>query len=306
MKKIWLLTTLLVAGLLLTGCFNNRQDLPKNPIIFEKAGIDWNMAIENEWKYYLTYSTIKPKWVIWDFNYAFWNCLWYVWEDKNDRIYELSWESRDEWLIEYYVNGEMEIPTILKEISISGYIPESIEEPEEDIPEWWWERITVVTNMCEEEWWTIDERWDFSDRKGVCNYPDNSFCYLDSLLIGECHKWDIMYNDGEIYRNPPEDQLNWKPLEEAFCDYNKWVITENEYWDMFCTFPDWGYYELKAFKNIWEMPSLRWPDEPYCSDYEDIVCWIDWISYVNECWMKSTGMEKDPNAKFVDGKCVKK
>jgi hypothetical protein len=41
-------------------------------------------------------------------------------------------------LIKYYVNGEMEIPTILREISIKDkkYIPESVEgAPEEDIPE---------------------------------------------------------------------------------------------------------------------------------------------------------------------------
>jgi hypothetical protein len=49
----------------------------------------------------------------------------------------LNGESADEWLIKYYVNGEMEMPMILREISISNesYIPESVEEPEEDIPE---------------------------------------------------------------------------------------------------------------------------------------------------------------------------
>ena len=131
MKKI-LIFSLLFIWLFLVGCW--RQDLPENPIIFNEAKIDWNVAIENDWKFYLTYSTIKPKWLIWDFNYAFWNCLWYVKDDKNYRIYELSWESRDEWLIEYYLNGEMEMPTVLREISITNNsnIPESVEEPEEE------------------------------------------------------------------------------------------------------------------------------------------------------------------------------
>jgi len=133
MKKIWILSLLWIC-LLFTGCFNNKQALPENPIIFNETEIDWNWAIENDWKYYLAYSTIKPKWVIWDFNYAFWDCLWYVGDDKNDRIYELNGESADEWLIKYYVNGEMEMPMVLREISISNesYIPESVEEPEED------------------------------------------------------------------------------------------------------------------------------------------------------------------------------
>jgi hypothetical protein len=37
-------------------------------------------------------------------------------------------------LIKYYVNGEMEMPMVLREISISNesYTPESVEEPEKD------------------------------------------------------------------------------------------------------------------------------------------------------------------------------
>ena len=144
MKKIWLLT-LFIVSLFITGCFNNRQDLqnnshdlPKCSIIFEQAGIDWNRAIWNEWKYYLEYSTIKPKWTFWDSNYAFWDCLWYVWENKNDRIYELSWESRDEWLIEYNVNGKIAITTVLREVSLSNedYIPESVKKPVKEVCEW--------------------------------------------------------------------------------------------------------------------------------------------------------------------------
>lgn len=134
MKRFLILNFSLLFCLVFTGCGNNRQDLPKNPVIFNETEIDWNWAIENDWKYYLAYSTIKPKWIIWDFNYAFWDCLWYVGDDKNDRIYELNGESADEWLIKYYVNGEMEMPMILREISISddSYIPESVEEPEKD------------------------------------------------------------------------------------------------------------------------------------------------------------------------------
>ena len=578
MKKIWILSLLWIC-LLFTGCFNNRQDLPKNPIVFNETEIDWNWAVENDWKYYLVYSTIKPKWVIWDFNYAFWDCLWYVGDDKNDRIYELNGESADEWLIKYYVNGEMEMPMILREISISNesYIPESVEEPEEDIPEWWWERITVVTDMCEEEWWKLDywnwaeicvfwednrcyfddladwncrngnipeedwtilipadwmtyrndeywfqlklwkewanwkiynsviafhkdnkdffdyggwvknpvilftvpsprrtwkfgdiagiivytydgyeqerknqmnpecvmcsleefdnaiiwknnkyyfllersnrahdelkemfpslecreeiddniyshnywgsyiycdwieyinwepkktwkdwveqlfpaesfeffdveenaenngfledmktgweqpqrindypewwkritvvtdmceEEWwsieelyEWTDKQNVCYFSDDSFCYLDDFAADSCHKGDNKREESN-YEYPQD--LNWKSMEEAFCSYNDWIIITNEYWDNFCVFEDGWYYELKAFKELWKMPALRWQDEPFCSNHENVVCWVDWVSYVNECWMKSTGMEKDPDAEFVDGKCVKK
>lgn len=138
MKRFLILNFSLLFCLVFAGCGNNRQALPENPIIFNETEIDWHWAIENDWKYYFAYSTIKPKWAIWDFNYAFWDCLWFVWDDSNDRIYELSGESSDEWLINYYVNGEMEIPTILRWISTryEDYIPESVDEVLEEDGYW--------------------------------------------------------------------------------------------------------------------------------------------------------------------------
>ena len=202
MKRFLILNFSLLFCLVFAGCGNNRQDLPNNPIVFNETEIDWNWAIENDWKYYLAYSTIKPKWVIWDFNYAFWECLWYVGDDKNDRIYELNGESADEWLIKYYANGEMEMPMILREISISNesYIPESVEEPEEDIPEWWWERITVVTDMCEEEWWELDY-WNWAE---ICVFWEDNRCYFDDLAYWNCRNGNI----------PEENEENNQFLED--------------------------------------------------------------------------------------------
>ena len=225
MKRFLILFSLLFC-LVFAGCGNNRQALPENPIIFNETEIDWHWAIENDWKYYFAYSTIKPKWAIWDFNYAFWDCLWYVWDDSNDRIYELSGESTDEWLIKYYVNGEMEIPTILREISISNesYIPESVEEPEEDIPEWWWERITVVTDMCREQLWEIDyiEYWDW-----ICRFNENERCYLNELADWNCRNG-----------NTPEE--DWTILIPA-----DWITYRNdEYWFQLTLWKEWANWKI--------------------------------------------------------------
>ena len=157
--------------------------------------------------------------------------------------------------------------------------------------------------MCEEEWWSIEELYEWTDKQNVCYFSDDSFCYLDDFAADSCHKGDNKREESN-YEYPQD--LNWKSMEEAFCSYNDWIIITNEYWDNFCVFEDGWYYELKAFKELWKMPALRWQDEPFCSNHENVVCWVDWVSYVNECWMKSTGMEKDPDAEFVDGKCVKK
>ena len=68
----------------------------------------------------------------------------------------------------------------------------------EDVQEWWWERITVVTEMCEEEWWKVEEWQEWWDIQNVCFYPDESFCYLEELASDDCHKWDMTYYDEDV------------------------------------------------------------------------------------------------------------
>ena len=61
MKKIWLLTTLLVAGLLLTGC-NNSDCLPNNLETADNSGI--NNEVVYTWKYLALYpfwTEVKPQ-----------------------------------------------------------------------------------------------------------------------------------------------------------------------------------------------------------------------------------------------------
>ena len=180
MKRFLILNFSLLFCLVFAGCGNNRQALPENPIIFNETEIDWHWAIENDWKYYLAYSTIKPKWVIWDFNYAFWDCLWYVGDDKNDRIYELNGESADEWLIKYYVNGEMEIPTILRWISTryEDYIPESVDEVLEEDGYW----IKPEDYIPVEEWTKAlkENPWDWANNEEV--YPIERLKLLDNWI----------------------------------------------------------------------------------------------------------------------------
>ena len=124
-----------------------------------------------------------------------------------------------------------------------------------------------------------------------------------------CDWWveQIMPNDSFYFFDVSENinKSNKYPNAQKYCLNNNWTIITNDYWDEFCTREDWSYYELRAYEQNWQA-GRRWTDEPYCSIYEDIVCWIDWISYVNECRLKDAWVEKDTNAKFVDWKCVKK
>ena len=124
----------------------------------------------------------------------------------------------------------------------------------EDMEDWWcdllypgwWEWITVVTDMCEEEWWNVqqwNEWWDIQD---LCYYPDETFCYLDDLADGSCHKWDMKYDD-------------WLGDELAACDV----------------------------------------------EWENIVCWEDWNTYYNRCYLDFAWVEEETElAEVVDGQCV--
>ena len=62
---------------------------------------------------------------------------------------------------------------------------------EKDIPEWWWERITVVTDMCREQLWEIDyiEYWDW-----ICRFNENERCYLNELADWNCRN-EKLYNE---------------------------------------------------------------------------------------------------------------
>jgi len=267
MKKIWLFLSLLICGTLVAGCGNNKQTLPENPIIFNETEIDWHWAIENDWKYYFAYSTIKPKWVIWDFNYAFWDCLWYVWDDSNDRIYELSGESSDEWLIKYYVNGEMETPTILREITIKDekYIPESVEwAPEEDT-------LEVISWDGEENILTIEK--ENMNTNNVINLKiwDKTFDVTleensaTKELIEKLHEWDVIVNAREYWWFEKVGNL-WFDLPRA----DKQITTEPGDLVLY----QWNQISLFYESNSWSYTKL-WKIQIISKDELKEILW-DW------------------------------
>ena len=63
----------------------------------------------------------------------------------------------------------------------------------EDEYEWGWERIAVMTEMCEEEWWKIgeieDDEWETQE---ACLYSDWSYCELNDLSVNQCYSWLMM------------------------------------------------------------------------------------------------------------------
>lgn len=136
-RKSWILCVLLVMGIcILPGCQSKWDDLPEKPMIFVASELSFGdegagyRTIEYQGKVYVTYGKVKSKDLSRDFTYAFGDCLGYVGGDQLDRIYALANESTDEWLIEYYIDGFMEGPVVLREISTKGSkrLPEGVVE----------------------------------------------------------------------------------------------------------------------------------------------------------------------------------
>ena len=134
MKKILLL---FVAVIILTGC-GKLSDLPENPAkytigtVMSKDKKTSYTAIVYDGKYFIAYGNVKPGF-LGDLSYAYGECLGYVGGDENNRIYELKGSSKDEWIIEYYVNGEMEQPMVFREVNVKdGNDPSSVEAIKDD------------------------------------------------------------------------------------------------------------------------------------------------------------------------------
>ena len=90
----------------------------------------------------------------------------------------------------------------------------------------WWERITLVTEMCEEQWWNIEEWNEWWERQDVCYFDDKTFCYLEDFAAWKCKKWDMSYiND-------------WYTYAEEACIDNNGQISQTEEWEDICILSD--------------------------------------------------------------------
>ncbi len=147
----------------------------------------------------------------------------------------------------------------------------------------WWEWITVVTDMCNEEWWEIQEWNEWWEIQNVCYYPDESFCYLEDLAADICHKWDMKYYDDSLYVY----------AEQACFDIMDWAC-DLLYQDML---------------DIYDMHEDERSYQEYiaeCYEQEQItVCGKDWNSYYNRCFMEKAGVEEETDlADVVDWECI--
>ena len=173
----------------------------------------------------------------------------------------------------------------------------------------WWERITIVTEMCEEQWWNTEEWNEWWERQDVCYFDDKTFCYLEDFAAWKCKKWDMSYiND-------------WYTYAEEACIDNNGQISQTEEWEDICILSDeefcymrdvmdWGcdllYQDMLDIQDMHE--SERAYQEYIAECYEQpqvTVCGQDGNPYYNRCFMEKAGVQEETElAEVVDGECI--
>ena len=108
--------TLLTTALCLTAC--RIPDLPDDPIVFSKCTVqntpdDSYIGIEWDGRTYVMYGALKN-------GVKYGECLGYIEGDENDRIYTVEECPAEQYLINFYVHGEMEQAVVLRELGTKG------------------------------------------------------------------------------------------------------------------------------------------------------------------------------------------
>ena len=119
----------LLAALCLSGCGHDLYALPEDPVVFETGTFvnpddpeDTFQSVERDGRTYILFGLEKGM------KTHFGPCLGYVAGDDNRRIFAAEGLPEEEYLIEYYVAGEMEQAVYLRCIDTQGDpVPEQLE-----------------------------------------------------------------------------------------------------------------------------------------------------------------------------------
>lgn len=172
-----------------------------------------------------------------------------------------------------------------------------------NIEEWNW--FFVGQDMCENAWWSVQQWQEWWEYQDFCLYDDGSYCYLESLYNGSCDKWEFYDFEHEYEYDGTYNSL------EQICIDNAGQVSQTEEWEDICILNDNEFCYMNEMLDGWcnisyvEYGEIDAELAVCDAEWEDIVCWKDWNSYFNRCYMDFAWVEEETElAEVVDGECV--
>jgi len=169
----------------------------------------------------------------------------------------------------------------------------------------WWEWLTEVIDMCEEQWWTVE----WQDLDAFCYFEDKTFCYLEDLPSWSCKKWDVsLINDGYPYAEQAcidnNGQISQTEDGKDIC-----ILSDEEFCYMDDIIDGWCDLLYQDMVNIQDMHEDERAYQEYIAEcYQEpqiTVCGQDGNPYYNRCFMEKAGVEEETElAEVVNGECI--
>ena len=267
MKKIWLLTTLLVAGLLLTGCNKLNSEIDEIRAL--------ELAKTKEWRIELCNNKILAEVDLWATNFVWeeisysewdeedWNAnnyIYFIWSNWEDKVYGCSlgqhWKFIKLFPIDQeFLNSEeyQQLGELREAIKSSWEQPQRINDYPEETGK---ENILVTTEEPMDVSHVINLKlWD---KSFDVTLEDNT---ATEALLEKLKEWDIVVNAQEYWGFEKVWYLWFKlPTEDINITTQLWdlVLYDWNQISLFYNSNSWSYTKLWKVQKITESDFWDW------------------------------------------------
>ena len=147
--------------------------------------------------------------------------------------------------------------------------------------------------ICEDNGWKIV--YDETEKESpMCYFLEAEWCSLASIERGDCEFLSYEYNS-------LGDWVDEYPIWEQLCIDNGGQVSQTEDGIGICILNDDDFCYLEDLEDWW---CDLWPVYPTCPEDWTPVCWKDWNTYSNRCFLEASWVEEDTEAEVTEDWCI--